>query len=78
MLAMRVKTLFAGFAAVLLLIVAGALAGLTQTSAQVAEAHAQRHWSDLLAELLRQSSDNLNRLARADVVSGDAKYEQEY
>ncbi|MFY7941257.1 MAG: methyl-accepting chemotaxis protein [Burkholderiaceae bacterium] len=37
-----------------------------------------RYQSFLLADELRQSSDDLTRLARTYVVSGDAKWEQQY
>src|SRR5690349_3709411 len=40
--------------------------------------HDRRYESYLLANELRMSSDNLTRLARTFVVSGDAKYEKEY
>jgi methyl-accepting chemotaxis protein len=38
----------------------------------------RRYQSYLLADELRQSSDDLTRLARTFVVSGDAKWEQQY
>lgn len=41
-------------------------------------AQRQRHESYLLADELRQSSDDLTRLARTYVVTGDEKYEKEY
>ncbi|HVK96140.1 MAG TPA: methyl-accepting chemotaxis protein [Noviherbaspirillum sp.] len=41
-------------------------------------ANEMRYRSYLLADELRQSSDDLTRLARTYVVSGDAKYEQQY
>lgn len=40
------------------------------------EAAARRYRSYLLADELRQSSDDLTRLARTFVVSGDAKWEK--
>jgi len=39
---------------------------------------ARRYQSFLLADELRQSSDDLTRLARTYVVSGDAKWEKQY
>ncbi len=48
------------------------------TSVQADEAAARRYQSYLLADELRQSSDDLTRLARTFVVTGDAKWEQEY
>ena len=41
-------------------------------------AHESRHVSTVLAGELRQSSDDLTRLARTYVVSGDALWEQQY
>jgi methyl-accepting chemotaxis protein len=41
-------------------------------------AHNKRYTSYLLADELRQSSDDLTRLARTYVVTGDATYEQQY
>jgi len=41
-------------------------------------AYVNRYQSFLLADELRQSSDDLTRLARTYVVSGDAKWEQQY
>ncbi|RJF95918.1 methyl-accepting chemotaxis protein [Noviherbaspirillum saxi] len=40
--------------------------------------HYARYNSYLLADELRQSSDDLTRLARTYVVTGDARYEQQY
>jgi methyl-accepting chemotaxis protein len=40
--------------------------------------HESRHLSMLLADELRQSSDDLTRLARTYVVSGEAMWEQQY
>ncbi|WP_448204233.1 methyl-accepting chemotaxis protein [Azospirillum sp. sgz302134] len=42
------------------------------------QAHQSRYESYLLADELRQSSDDLTRLARTYVVTGDAKYEAQY
>jgi methyl-accepting chemotaxis protein len=44
----------------------------------VAQANVVRYNSYLLADEMRQSSDDLTRLARTYVVSGDAKWEQQY
>ncbi|MYN07696.1 methyl-accepting chemotaxis protein [Pseudoduganella aquatica] len=55
--------------------------GLTQvTRAQsgVSAATAARYQSYLLADELRQSSDDLTRLARTYVVTGDAAFERQY
>jgi methyl-accepting chemotaxis protein len=44
----------------------------------VAAAHHMRYQSYLLADEMRQSSDDLTRLARTYVVSGDPRWEQQY
>jgi methyl-accepting chemotaxis protein len=48
------------------------------TQAQVSRAYELRYESYILADELRQSSDDLTRLARTYVVTGDSKYEQQY
>lgn len=45
---------------------------------EVAAAHEARYASYLLADELRQSSDDLTRLARTYVVSGDPKWKEQY
>ncbi|HNJ51489.1 MAG TPA: methyl-accepting chemotaxis protein, partial [Accumulibacter sp.] len=45
---------------------------------EVRRADESRYHSYLLADELRQSSDDLTRLARTFVVTGDARYEQQY
>lgn len=50
----------------------GALYRVRQTQAQVSLASAARYQSTILADELRQSSDDLTRLARTYVVTGDA------
>ncbi|RDU96259.1 methyl-accepting chemotaxis protein [Trinickia dinghuensis] len=45
---------------------------------RVAEAYQSRYVSTQLANELRRSSDDLTRLARTYVVTGDEKWEQEY
>src|SRR5437868_7575801 len=44
----------------------------------VAQTHQSRYASYLLADELRQSSDDLTRLARTYVVSGDPRWERQY
>jgi len=51
---------------------------MSENDKSVDMAQAQRYQSYLLADELRQSSDDLTRLARAYVVSGDAQYEKMY
>ena len=45
---------------------------------EVSAAHESRYRSYLLADELRQSSDDLTRLARTYVVTGDQAYEAQY
>ncbi|MFB9263415.1 methyl-accepting chemotaxis protein [Bradyrhizobium erythrophlei] len=47
-------------------------------SAEEAAAYESRYRSYLLADELRQSSDDLTRLGRTYVVTGDASYKQQY
>ncbi|WP_283967804.1 HAMP domain-containing methyl-accepting chemotaxis protein [Tritonibacter sp. AK171] len=51
---------------------------LENTGKQVTAAGKSRYTSYLLADELRQSSDDLTRLARTYVVTGDASYEAQY
>lgn len=55
-----------------------ALYKVDQANDEVARVNQQRYASYLLADELRQSSDDLTRLARTYVVSGDAEYERQY
>src|SRR3990167_2689821 len=45
---------------------------------RLTESQENRYQSYLLADELRQSSDDLPRLARTYAVSGDSRYEQQY
>lgn len=65
------------------LLAAAAVLAFTQwtvdrASGEIAEASQQRFVSYKLANELRQSSDDLTRMVRAYVATGDAKWEQEY
>ncbi|ACS79843.1 methyl-accepting chemotaxis protein [Maridesulfovibrio salexigens] len=51
---------------------------LTQSQQKVSAAYEKRFTSYLLADELRQSSDDLTRLARTYVVTGDPSYEKQY
>ncbi|WP_370680493.1 methyl-accepting chemotaxis protein [Comamonas sp. GB3 AK4-5] len=51
---------------------------LSQASLHLTEAQAARYNSYLLADEMRQSSDDLTRLARTYVVTGDPRWEQQY
>src|SRR5690606_30266658 len=52
--------------------------GLGQANEAIFKAHEQRYLSYKLADELRQSSDDLTRLARTYVVSGDSRWEAQY
>ena len=76
-----IKKLFGG--AFVALLACGGLLGVAghqynQAETALARANLARHSSYLLADELRQSSDDLTRLARTYVVSGDTKWEQQY
>ena len=55
-----------------------ALLRVSDKQAAATAASQSRYHSYLLADELRQSSDDLTRLARTYVVSGDAAYERQY
>ena len=78
---MTIKKLFTAALIVWLALAAlfaGALLQVRLTQAEVAQARQVRFDSYLLADELRQSSDDLTRLARTYVVTGDAAYERQY
>ena len=80
-MAISLKKIFTLFASILLL-----FGGFTMLASYQAKRHAhaateanqRRYVSYQLADELRQSSDDLTRLARTYVVSGDPKWEQQY
>ncbi|MEK8021861.1 MAG: ATP-binding protein, partial [Candidatus Parabeggiatoa sp.] len=51
---------------------------MNQNEEALAEKQEQRYQSYLLADQLRQSSDDLTRMARTYVISGNAQYEKQY
>ncbi|SER53594.1 methyl-accepting chemotaxis protein [Giesbergeria anulus] len=59
-------------------VLAFALYQLGVANTRLADINHARYASYLLADELRQSSDDLTRLARTYVVSGDAEYERQY
>jgi methyl-accepting chemotaxis protein len=76
-----VKSMFLalGLLVVFTLILLVSVALLLKKSAdEHSQAELQRYNSYLLADELRQSSDDLTRLARSYVITGDAKYEKQY
>ncbi|HPA88130.1 MAG TPA: methyl-accepting chemotaxis protein [Quisquiliibacterium sp.] len=75
------KQLFGTAIAVFLLcasLLAVALVNMGRADDQVTQAQETRYRSYLLADELRQSSDDLTRLARTYVVTGDAMWEKQY
>ncbi|WPL15805.1 Frizzy aggregation protein FrzCD [Thiorhodovibrio winogradskyi] len=78
---LSIKRLFlllavAGVLLVLLLLIALWTASQAQT--ELARVYEQRYQSYLLADQLRQSSDDLTRMARTYVVTGDPGFERQY
>lgn len=79
--AFTLKKILLGFLAFTVILSGLTLIGMFQVSKaqkQATEANQSRYLSYLLADELRQSSDDLTRLARTYVVTGDAGYKQEY
>ena len=78
---MTIKNLFLALLAaltLLLCLVLLSVISLKSASDEVARSTDLRYRSYLLADELRQSSDDLTRLARTYAVTGDAKYEKQY
>ena len=78
---MTIKNLFLALLAALTLLLCLLLLSvisLKSASDEVARSADLRYRSYLLADELRQSSDDLTRLARTYAVTGDAKYEKQY
>ena len=81
MKSLSIKQMFtvAGVAVALMICTMGfGIQRLGAASAAVAQANAMRYASYLLPDEIRQSSDDLTRLARTYVVSGDPRWEQQY
>ncbi|QTA78152.1 Methyl-accepting chemotaxis protein domain-containing protein [Desulfonema limicola] len=51
---------------------------MTRNNELLNQSHVKRYQSYLLADELRQSSDDLTRMARTYVITGDSKYEKMY
>ena len=78
---MTIKNLFLALLAaltLLLCLVLLSVISLKSASDEVGRSADLRYRSYLLADELRQSSDDLTRLARTYAVTGDAKYEKQY
>ena len=76
---MKLKTLlslvFVSAGVALLLLLVNAFISLEKT-AELTEAELQKYHSYLLADELRQSSDDLTRMARTYAVTGNEKYQK--
>ena len=78
---LRIRTLFIGLTLISLTLLSLTLLAIRQYQGsveRVANAEEQRYRSYLLADELRQSSDDLTRLGRTFVITGDAQYESQY
>ncbi|MFL6636781.1 MAG: methyl-accepting chemotaxis protein [Massilia sp.] len=78
---LTIKQTFITLLALTLLMAAlmlGALQRVSVAQSRATEASEARFRSYLLADELRQSSDDLTRLARTYVVTGESRYEQQY
>ena len=62
----------------LMLAMGGIMAWMVGNQSQILSAQERRYESYRLADELRQSSDDLTRLARTYVTTGDAQYESQY
>jgi methyl-accepting chemotaxis protein len=73
------RTLFASGSIILFLLVIGGITErMLKNQKQITAAQERRYQSFLLADELRQSSDDLTRLARTYVVTADPRYEEQY
>ncbi|PIE39566.1 MAG: hypothetical protein CSA53_00870 [Gammaproteobacteria bacterium] len=70
--------LLAAINVVFLVALAASYTHFQNAEAEIEKAHITRYNSYLLADEVRQTSGDLTRLARAYVVTGEAKYEQQY
>ena len=81
MKSISIKFLFAGalaIIAVLVVLLGAAVGRLEKASEAVTRANESRYASYLLADELRQSSDDLTRLVRTYTVTGDPKWAAQY
>lgn len=81
MKSISIKFLFSGalaIIAVLVLLLGGAVGRLEKASEAVTRANEARYMSYLLADELRQSSDDLTRLVRTYTVTGNSKWAAQY
>ena len=81
MRSLSIRALFTwtiGLFGFLMMLLGFAIIGLQSASDEVSRVDADRYKSYLLADELRQSSDDLTRLARTFVVSANPKWEKQY
>ncbi len=74
----RTFSIFLGAGTVCAILFIASLYAVRTTQVTLDQANDSRYRSFLLADELRQSSDDLTRLARTYVVTGDAAYERQY
>ncbi|MEP4193048.1 MAG: methyl-accepting chemotaxis protein, partial [Sneathiella sp.] len=74
----RMVMVLAALNAVILAAVVGSFFLYKSSEANVISSYQNRYSSYLLADELRQSSDDLTRLARTYVITGNSKYEKQY
>ena len=67
-----------GLTVAMLLVLAAAFGAYVYSEKRLDEANALRHRSFVLADQLRQSSDDLTRMARTYVATGDPRYKAYY
>ena len=70
--------LLVGLLLVILLVIIATQFVVNQAQDEITEAYNQRYTSYRLADELRQNSDDLTRLVRTYVVTGDPRWEQQY
>ena len=70
--------LLSGIFAILMAMIVATVMALNNSRDALNKAHENRYRANQLATELRQSSDDLTRLARTYVVTGDERYEQQY
>jgi methyl-accepting chemotaxis protein len=78
---LSIKQMFiaaSAFVALVICTIGFGIQRLGAASSAVSQANAARYASYLLADEMRQSSDDLTRLARTYVISGDPHWEQQY
>ena len=72
------STFYFALSSVLLVCILGTVSLMLQSQKEVVRSQENRYHSYLAADELRQSSDDLTRLARTFVVTGESLYEQQF